>query len=191
MSSDVQADVHTEEMLLNMGPQHPATHGVLRVAIRTDGEICLDCEPHVGYLHRCFEKHCESVTFLQSVLYTDRLDYLTAMGNNWGFSLAVEKLYGDLEVPERAEHIRIICQELNRVASHLLAIGTYGLDVGAITPFLYCFREREKILCIFEAICGQRLNYNYIRPGGVAYDIDDHMLGMIKDFCSYFKPKVA
>ena len=185
------ADFHTEEMLLNMGPQHPATHGVLRVIIRTDGEICLDCEPHVGYLHRCFEKHCESVTYLQSVLYTDRLDYLTAMGNNWGFSMAVEKLYGDLEIPERAEFIRIICHELNRIASHLLAIGTYGLDIGAITPFLYCFREREKILYIFETICGQRLNYNYIRPGGVAYDVDDKMLDLIRDFCSYFKPKVA
>jgi NADH-quinone oxidoreductase subunit D len=184
-------DLRTEEMLLNMGPQHPATHGVLRVAVRTDGEIVIDCEPHVGYLHRCFEKHCESVTILQSVLYTDRLDYLTAMGNNWGFSLAIEKLFGDLEIPERAQHIRIICMELNRIASHLLAIGTYGMDIGAITPFLYCFREREKILAIFETICGQRLNYNYIRPGGVAYDIDDGMVRMIKDFCAYFRPKAA
>ena len=189
--SEAHGDVRTEEMLLNMGPQHPATHGVLRVVIRTDGEICLDCEPHVGYLHRCFEKHCESVTYLQAVLYTDRLDYLTAMGNNWGFSMAVEKLYGDLEIPERAEYIRIICQELNRIASHLLAIGTYGLDLGAITPFLYCFRDREKVLYIFETISGQRLNYNYIRPGGVAYDVDDSMLDMIRDFCNYFKPKIV
>ena len=185
------ADLRTEEMLLNMGPQHPATHGVLRVLVRTDGEVVLDCEPHVGYLHRCFEKHCESVTTLQSVLYTDRLDYLTAMGNNWGFCMAVEKLYGpELVIPERAQYIRVICQELNRIASHLLAIGTYGMDVGAITPFLYCFREREKILTIFEHICGQRLNYNYIRPGGVAYDVDDAMLALIKDFCGYFLPKV-
>lgn len=184
-------DLQTEEMLLNMGPQHPATHGVLRVLVRTDGEMIIDSEPHVGYLHRCFEKHCETVTLLQSVLYTDRLDYLTAMGNNWAFSLAVEKLYGDLEIPARAEHMRIICMELNRIASHLLAIGTYGMDVGAITPFLYCFREREKILYIFETICGQRLNYNYIRPGGVAYDWDDRMVEMIKDFCSYFKPKLV
>ena len=184
-------DLRTEEMLLNMGPQHPATHGVLRVMVRTDGELVLDCEPHVGYLHRCFEKHCESVTTLQSVLYTDRLDYLTAMGNNWGFCMAVEKLYGDeLVVPERAQYIRVICQELNRIASHLLAIGTYGMDIGAITPFLYCFREREKILTIFEHICGQRLNYNYIRPGGVAYDIDEGMLRLISEFCAYFGPKV-
>ncbi len=186
---DQDGDLRTEEMLLNMGPQHPATHGVLRVVVRTDGEMVIDCEPHVGYLHRCFEKHCESVSILQSVLYTDRLDYLTAMGNNWGFSMAIEKLFPDLEIPERAQYIRIICQELNRIASHLLAIGTYGMDIGAITPFLYCFREREKILSIFEAICGQRLNYNYIRPGGVAYDIDDRMVQTIKDFCSYFRPK--
>ena len=186
-----ESDLRTEEMLLNMGPQHPATHGVLRVLVRTDGEMVLDCDPHVGYLHRCFEKHCESVTFLQSVLYTDRLDYLTAMGNNWGYCMAVEKLYGDdLEIPERAQYIRVICQELNRIASHLLAVGTYGMDVGAITPFLYCFREREKILYIFETISGQRLNYNYVRPGGVAYDLTDDMVRMIKDFCTYFKPKV-
>lgn len=185
-------DLRTEEMLLNMGPQHPATHGVLRVVVRTDGEMVLECEPHVGYLHRCFEKHCESVTVLQSVLYTDRLDYLTAMGNNWGFCMAIEKLYGpELQIPERAQYIRVICQELNRVASHLLAIGTYGMDIGAITPFLYCFREREKILGFFETISGQRLNYNYIRPGGVAYDWDDRMVQMVKDFCVYFRPKVA
>jgi NADH-quinone oxidoreductase subunit D len=184
-------DLRTEEMLLNMGPQHPATHGVLRVLIRTDGEVVIDCEPHVGYLHRCFEKHCENVTWLQSVLYTDRLDYLTAMGNNWGYCMAVEKLIGaDLVVPPRAEHIRIITQELNRIASHLLAIGTYGMDIGAITPFLYCFREREKLLYIFETISGQRLNYNYIRPGGVAYDMTDEMVQMVRDFCNYFRPKV-
>ena len=124
---------------------------------RTDGEVVLDCEPHVGYLHRCFEKHCESVTVLQSVLYTDRLDYLMSMGNNLGYSIAFEKLWGDtLVIPERAQYIRIIVTELNRIASHLMAIGTYGMDIGAITPFLYCFRDREKILYILETICGQR-----------------------------------
>jgi NADH-quinone oxidoreductase subunit D len=185
-------DLRTEEMLLNMGPQHPATHGVLRVMVRTDGEMVIESDPHVGYLHRCFEKHCENVTYLQSVLYTDRLDYLTSMGNNWGFCMAVEKLFGEeIDVPERAQYIRVICQELNRIASHLLAIGTYGLDVGAITPFLYCFREREKLLYIFETICGQRLNYNYIRPGGVAYDITEDMVKMIADFCGYFRPKLS
>lgn len=183
-------DVRSEEMLLNMGPQHPSTHGVFRVVIRTDGEIIIDSEAHVGYLHRCFEKHCESVTALQSVLYTDRLDYLTAMGNNLGFCLAVEKMFDNLVIPERAQYVRIICAELNRIASHLLAIGTYGMDIGAITPFLYCFRDREKILAIFEKMCGQRLNYNYIRPGGIAYDVDDGMIADIKAFCKYFRPKV-
>jgi NADH-quinone oxidoreductase subunit D len=183
-------DVRSEEMLLNMGPQHPSTHGVFRVVVRTDGEIVLDCEPHVGYLHRCFEKHCESVTVLQSVLYTDRLDYLMSMGNNLGYSIAFEKLWGDtLVIPERAQYIRIIVTELNRIASHLMAIGTYGMDIGAITPFLYCFRDREKILYILETICGQRLNYNYVRPGGVAYDVDDKMVQMVKDFCAYFRPR--
>lgn len=190
-ADSLAADLRTEEMLLNMGPQHPATHGVLRVLVRTDGEMVIDCEPHVGYLHRCFEKHCENVTWLQSVLYTDRLDYLTAMGNNWGYCMAVEKLFGgEIDVPPRAEHIRIVTQELNRIASHLLAIGTYGIDLGAFTPFLYCFREREKILYIFETISGQRLNYNYIRPGGVAYDLTEGMVQMIKDFCAYFRPKI-
>jgi NADH-quinone oxidoreductase subunit D len=185
------SDVRSEEMLLNMGPQHPSTHGVFRVVVRTDGEIVLDCEPHVGYLHRCFEKHCESVTVLQSVLYTDRLDYLMSMGNNLGYSIAFEKLWGEgqLVIPERAQYIRIIVTELNRIASHLMAIGTYGMDIGAITPFLYCFRDREKILYILETICGQRLNYNYIRPGGVAYDVDDKMVQMVKDFCAYFRPR--
>lgn len=185
-----QSDIRSEEMLLNMGPQHPSTHGVFRVVIRTDGEIIIDCEPHVGYLHRCFEKHCETVTAVQSVLYTDRLDYLTSMGNNLGFSLAVERLFDNLVVPERAQYVRIICAELNRIASHLLAIGTYGMDIGAITPFLYCFRDREKVLAIFEAMSGQRLNYNYIRPGGIAYDVDDKMIADIKAFCKYFRPKV-
>ena len=130
-----EAKIRTEEMLLNMGPQHPATHGVLRVMVRTDGEMVIDCEPHVGYLHRCFEKHCESVSWQQSVLYTHRLDYLTAMGNNWGYCMAVERLFGgEIEVPERAEYLRIICQELNRVASHLLAIGTYGMDIRCQDP---------------------------------------------------------
>jgi NADH-quinone oxidoreductase subunit D len=192
LTTSAQAsDVRSEEMLLNMGPQHPSTHGVFRVVVRTDGEVVLDCEPHVGYLHRCFEKHCESVTVLQSVLYTDRLDYLMSMGNNLGYAIAFEMLWpeGQLVIPERAQYIRIIVTELNRIASHLMAIGTYGMDIGAITPFLYCFRDREKILYILETICGQRLNYNYVRPGGVAYDVDDKMVQMVKDFCAYFRPK--
>ena len=181
--------VKTEEMLLNMGPQHPSTHGVLRVVLRTDGEIILDCEPHIGYLHRSFEKICENVSYLQVTPYTDRLDYLAAMGCNLGYSVAVERLM-DVEVPERAEYIRVIMVELNRIASHLVALGTYGLDLGAITPFLYAFREREAILKLFEIVCGQRLNYNYIRIGGVAYDLPEGYLDKVTAFLDYFEPRI-
>ncbi len=182
-------DVRTEEMLLNMGPQHPSTHGVFRVVIKTDGEIVTDAESHIGYLHRCFEKICENVNYTMATPYTDRLDYLMAMGNNLGYAMSVERLM-DVEIPERAQYIRVIVTELSRIASHLLAIGTYGMDIGAITPFLYCFRDREKVLTILETICGQRLNYNYVRIGGVAYDVDDSMLKMTAEFCDYFLPRV-
>ncbi|MDP7033070.1 MAG: NADH-quinone oxidoreductase subunit D [Planctomycetota bacterium] len=182
-------DFRTEEMLLNIGPQHPSTHGVLRVVVRTDGEIILDSQVHIGYLHRCFEKVVENVTWTQVTPYTDRMDYLASMYNNLGYSLAVEKL-GDVEVPERASYIRIIIGELQRIASHLMSVGTYGLDVGAITAFLYCFRDREITLRIFEEVCGQRLNYNYIRPGGVSGDLTDEMLKKIDDFIDYFLPKI-
>lgn len=180
-------DIQTEEMLLNMGPQHPSTHGVFRVVIRTDGEMILGSESHVGYLHRCFEKVAENCTYVQVVPYTDRMDYLCAMTNNMAYAEAVEKLMG-LEVPERAQYIRIIVAELNRIASHLLAFGTYGLDLGAVTPFLYAFRDREMILKIFEKICGQRLNYSYIRVGGVTFDLTDEVLEEIAAFCDYFEP---
>jgi len=183
------ADIKTEELLLNIGPQHPSTHGVLRVVVRTDGEIILDSEVHVGYLHRCFEKIAENVTYTQVTPYTDRMDYLASMANNVAWAIAVEKLMG-LQVPRRAELIRVIMCELQRIASHLMAIGTYGLDMGAFTPFLYCFRDREKILKIFEKICGQRLNYNYPRIGGVAFDLTDEMVGDIEWFVNYFAPRL-
>ena len=176
-------------MLLNMGPQHPSTHGVFRVVVRTDGELILESQSHIGYLHRCFEKCAEGNNYLQVVPYTDRMDYLCAMMNNWGYAAAVEKLTG-IEVPERAEYIRVIVAELNRVASHLLAFGTYGLDIGAITPFLYAFRDRERILKIFEKLCGQRLNYSYVRIGGVTFDMTEEILADIEAFCDYFDPKI-
>jgi len=182
-------DIRTEEMLLNMGPQHPSTHGVFRVVIRTDGEMILETESHIGYLHRCFEKIAENVSYMQVIPYTDRMDYLAAMINNLGFAEGVEKIMG-LEAPERGQYIRIIVCELNRIASHLLAFGTYGMDLGAITPFLHAFRDREKLLKIFEKICGQRLNYSYVRVGGVAFDLTDEMLRDIEDFCNYFEPEV-
>ena len=182
-------DIKTEELLLNIGPQHPSTHGVLRVVVRTDGEIILGSEVHVGYLHRCFEKIAENVTWVQVTPYTDRMDYLASMANNIAWSMAVEKLAG-VKPPRRAELIRIVLAEMQRIASHLMAIGTYGLDLGAFTPFLYCFRDREKILKIFEKICGQRLNYNYIRPGGVPFDLTEEMIADIEWFVGYFSPKL-
>ena len=183
------SDIHTEEMLLNMGPQHPSTHGVFRVVVRTDGEMVLESESHVGYLHRCFEKCAEGNNYIQVVPYTDRMDYLCAMANNLAYAEAVEKLM-DLKVPERAQYIRIIVAELNRIASHLMAFGTYGLDLGAVTPFLYAFRDRERVLKIFEKICGQRLNYSYVRIGGVTFDITDEILQDIKNFVEYFDPEI-
>ena len=182
-------DIRTEEMLLNMGPQHPSTHGVFRVVIRTDGEMILESESHIGYLHRCFEKIAENVNYMQVVPYTDRMDYLCAMVNNLGYAETVEKVMG-LEVPERGQYIRVIVAELNRIASHLLAFGTYGMDLGAITPFLYAFRDREKLLKIFEKTCGQRLNYTYVRVGGVGFDMTDEILRDIEDFCDYFEPSI-
>jgi NADH-quinone oxidoreductase subunit D len=179
--------IRTEEMLLNMGPQHPSTHGVFRVVIRTDGEMVLQSESHVGYLHRCFEKVAENCTYIQVVPYTDRMDYVCAMTNNLAYAESVEKLM-KLEVPERAKYLRVIVAELNWIASHLIAFGSYGLDLGAVTPFLLAFRDREMILKIFEKLCGQRLNYSYVRVGGVSFDATDEILAEIERFCDYFEP---
>ncbi len=182
-------DLRTEEMLINMGPQHPSTHGVLRLMLRTDGELVLEAVPHIGYLHRCAEKIGENVTPVQFVPITDRLDYLAAMNNNHGFSLAVEKLCG-MEVPERGRYIRVIMCELNRIASHLVSFGCYGLDMGAFTPFLYAFREREYILDLFESTCGQRLTYNYLTIGGAAEDLPAGFVDRLSAFLDYFEPKI-
>ena len=153
--------IKTEEMVLNMGPQHPSTHGVLRLKIKTDGEIVSEIEPHIGYLHRCFEKHCENVTYEQVIPYVDRCDYLASMNNSHVWAMAVEKLMG-IEIPERVEYIRVIMAELQRIASHLVAVGAMGLDLGGITPITYTFRDRERILDLFEYVSGARLLYNYI-----------------------------
>jgi NADH-quinone oxidoreductase subunit D len=178
----------TDEIIVNMGPQHPSTHGVLRVVVRTDGEVVRQAVPHIGYLHRCKEKCAEAVTYQQFIPYTDRMDYLASMSNNFAFCWAVEKLAG-VEVPERAEYIRVIVSELQRIASHLVAFGTYGLDLGAITPFLYAFREREKILDIFERISGARLTYSYGRIGGVMRDFDEVAVDMTRRFLDDFEVK--
>ena len=179
-----------EEMAINMGPQHPSTHGVLRLELVLDGEIVVDVIPHIGYLHRCFEKHAEAMNNYQQVIpYCDRLDYLSSMNMDWAYVIAVERLLG-LKVPDRVEYIRVIMAELQRIASHLVAIGTYGLDVGAFTPFLYCFRDREKILDLFEMTCGARLLYNYIWVGGLAFDLPAGFIDKAKAFCEYFRPTI-
>ncbi len=179
----------TEEMILNMGPQHPSTHGVLRLELELDGELINKVKPHIGYLHRCFEKHTEAMTYPQVIPYTDRMDYLASMGNELGYVIAVEKLLG-IQVPERVEYIRVIMAELQRIASHLVALGTYGADIGAMTPFLFCFRDREKILSLFEMTCGARLLYNYIWIGGVSHDLHPDFIRLAKDFVVYFRPKI-
>ena len=188
-AADEDIDVQSEEMLVNMGPQHPSTHGVLRVVLRTDGEMVLEAVPHLGYLHRCKEKIAENLAYYQYIGYTDRLDYLAAMNNNHAWAMAVEKL-ADIEVPLRAEYIRVIASELNRIASHLVSFGTYGLDMGAFTPFLYSFREREYILDLFEQLCGARLTLSYINVGGVTWDLPPEFLEKMAEFLDYFEPKI-
>ena len=187
--TDQQGDARTEEMLINMGPQHPSTHGVLRLVLRTDGEMVLETIPHIGYLHRCAEKIGENLQPFQFIPYTDRLDYLAGMNNNHGYALAVEKLMG-IEVPERASYLRVIVAELNRIASHLVTLGAFGMDMGAFTPFLYAFREREMIMDLFEATCGARLTYSYITIGGVTHDLPDNFVDSTREFLDYFEPKV-
>ncbi|MFG0251250.1 MAG: NADH-quinone oxidoreductase subunit D [Phycisphaerales bacterium JB038] len=182
-------DVESEELLINMGPQHPATHGVLRVVLRTDGEVVLEAVPHIGYLHRCAEKIGENVAYYQYLPYTDRMDYVAGMNENWAFCEAVEKL-ADIQVPRRAEFIRVIIGELQRIASHLVTFGTYGMDIGAFTPFLYAFREREYILDLFEMVCGARLTYSYYTIGGVTHDFPTGYLEKVSEFLDYFEPKV-
>jgi NADH-quinone oxidoreductase subunit D len=185
----IEFDVRTDEMLVNMGPQHPSTHGVLRLVLRTDGEIVSETVPHMGYLHRCAEKIGENVTPIQFIPYTDRMDYLAGMNMNLGYSLAVEKLCG-MKVPEKASVIRVIVAELNRIASHLVAMGTYGLDLGTFSPFLYAFREREMILDLFEEVCGARLTYSYVTIGGVHDDLPDGWVERCQKFLDYLKPRI-
>jgi NADH-quinone oxidoreductase subunit D len=169
---DKPREIQSELLEINMGPQHPATHGVLRLLIHTDGEIVQKVTPHMGYLHRCAEKIAEGNDWRQWMVYTDRFDYLAPMNMNFGYAVAVENML-DITVPDRAEHIRVICAELQRIASHLIAIGTFGLDMGAWSPLLYCFREREEILNIFERLSGGRMLYNYFDIGGVRFDAYD------------------
>ncbi|MCB0726299.1 MAG: NADH dehydrogenase (quinone) subunit D [Ignavibacteriae bacterium] len=183
------SDALDNEMVLNMGPQHPATHGVLRLLISLDGETVMKCVPELGYLHRGYEKLAESSTYHEFIPHTDRLDYLSPMANNVAYALAVEKLI-DLEIPERGKYIRVIIAELARIQSHLLAIGALVMDIGAVTPFLWAIREREKILDLYDVICGARFTTSYTRIGGVAQDIPDSALNGIKIFIEEFSAKL-
>lgn len=185
----IEKDLSTEQMVLSMGPQHPSTHGVLKLECLTDGEVVTEAIPCLGYLHRCFEKTCENVDYPGIVPYTDRLDYLSAMNSEMTYAMAVEKLL-DIEVPRRVEFIRVIVAELNRIASHLVAIGTYGIDLGAFTPFLFCFRDREIILNLLEWASGARMLYNYVWIGGLAWDVPPDFLRRVAEFVTYFRPKV-
>jgi NADH-quinone oxidoreductase subunit D len=178
---------HTEDMTISMGPQHPSTHGVLRFVVKTDGEVMHEAIPDVGYLHRSIEKIGEKMTWHGYIPYTDRADYLAAMFANQGFCMAAEKL-GNIEVARRGEFCRVIACELNRIASHLIAVGTFGQDIGAITPFLHALRERETINDLMEMICGARLTYNYLRIGGVGYDLTRDTCDRITAFLDHFEP---
>jgi NADH-quinone oxidoreductase subunit D len=174
--------IKTEPFILNIGPQHPSTHGVFRMRVTLDGEVVVDVEPVIGYLHRGIEKMGENRTYAQIIPLTDRLDYLASMTNNLAYVLAVEKL-ADIKVPERAEYLRIIMSEAMRISSHLMAVGFFLNDLGAMmTPVLYMWREREKLLDLFEMVCGQRLTYNYMRIGGVSHDIPEEFLPALKKF---------
>ena len=173
--------LETEELILNLGPQHPSTHGVLRLVLKLNGEMVVDCVPVVGYLHRGLEKIFEWRTYQQGPRYADQADYVSAMLNEHAYCGAAEAIAG-VEVPRRAEFLRVIVDELSRSASHCIWLGTYGLDVGATTPFLWCMRDREYILDILEEICGSRMNHNYYRPGGLLYDFPQGVLGKIERF---------
>jgi NADH-quinone oxidoreductase subunit D len=161
-----------KEMVLNMGPQHPSTHGVLRFVLKTDGEMVHGLDPDVGYLHRSIEKIAERVAYPDFMPYTDRVDYVASMNCNFGYARVVEKIM-DIQVPLRAEYIRVIAAELNRISSHLVAVGTFGNDIGAVTPFLHALRDRELINDLLEMLCGARLTYNFVRIGGVAFDLPE------------------
>jgi NADH-quinone oxidoreductase subunit D len=175
-------ELKTQQFVLNVGPSHPSTHGVFRMRVTLDGEVIVDLEPIFGYLHRGIEKLAEGRTYTQNIPFTDRFDYAASMINNFAYVTAVEKLAG-IRVPERAEYLRVIVAELMRIARHLLAIGFFTNDLGAMmTPLLYMWREREKIVDLFEMLCGQRLTYNYMRIGGVSHDIPPEFLPALKKF---------
>ncbi|MBL8150411.1 MAG: NADH-quinone oxidoreductase subunit D [Blastocatellia bacterium] len=184
-------EVLDHNITVSMGPQHPSTHGVLRLEIELDGETVVKTIPDIGYLHTGMEKIMEYKKYQQNIVITDRMDYLNPMGNNLGYIMCVEKLLGITdEIPERAKVIRVMLTELQRIASHMVWLGTHALDIGAMSVFFYCFREREKILNIYEAICGGRMTVSFFRVGGLPYDIPEFVPKMVRDFCDGFPSAV-
>ncbi|MCA6074019.1 NADH-quinone oxidoreductase subunit D [Fulvivirga sedimenti] len=180
-----------EEVIINMGPQHPSTHGVLRLEVLLEGEIVRDVVPHMGYLHRCFEKHAESLAYNQIIPYVDRMDYVAAMNSEHAYAMGVEKMLGITEqIPKRVEYIRVLVAELNRIASHFVSVGTYAMDIGAFTPFFWLMRDREHLLRLLEWASGARMLYNYIWIGGLYYDLPVGFEEKCREFINYLKPKI-
>lgn len=184
-----QNTLKRRELTINMGPQHPATHGVLRLVLELDGETVVKCTPYVGYLHRGTEKLCENRTYLSVLPLMDRLDYISSMANDVGYCVAVERLFG-IEPPERAKFIRTMMSEMTRISSHIIWLGTHALDIGAMTVFLYSFREREWIMDLFEMVCGARLTVSYPRIGGVRNDVSQEFLDSLYKFCEKFPSRI-
>ena len=189
-TSVTSATGQAESMVLNMGPQHPSTHGVLRVVLELDGEKVVAARPDIGYLHTGIEKTCEAKTYSQAITLTDRIDYLAPLSNNLGYCLAVEKLL-NLEAPKRAQYVRVLLTELTRIASHLVWLGTHAIDLGAMSVFLYCFREREEIIKIFEMVSGQRMMTSYFRIGGLALEPPAGWLERVSAFVEAFPSHLA
>jgi len=178
-------------MIINVGPQHPSTHGVLRLEVLMDGEIVKEVVPHIGYLHRCFEKHGENLPYNQVIPFVDRLDYVASMNSEHAYAMGVERMLGiEQQIPKRVEYIRVLVAELNRIASHFIAIGTYGMDIGAFSPFFWLMRDREHILRLLEWASGARLLYNYIWIGGLFYDLPVGFEERCQEFVTYIKPKI-
>lgn len=184
-------NLRTEEMIINLGPQHPSTHGVLRLEVLMDGEIVKEVVPHIGYLHRCFEKHAENLPYNQVIPFVDRLDYVAAMNCEHAYAIGVEKMLGiENQIPKRVEYVRVLVAELNRIGSHFIAIGTYGMDIGAFSPFFWLMRDREHILRLLEWASGARLLYNYIWIGGLFYDLPVGFEERCREFVDYITPKI-
>ena len=189
MSEEREEIIRTKPVTISFGPQHPSAHGVLHLVLDLQGEKIVSAKPDIGYLHRGTEKIAENLLYPQFTPYTDRLDYMCAMSNNLAYVSAVEKLL-DLEIPERAKYIRVICAELSRLAGHLLGVGAWAVDLGALTVFLYAIREREMVLDLFEMICGSRMTHSYLRVGGVRYDFTDEITARITEMMTILPEKI-